>query len=497
MSSAIEGLRRPFGRSLLLALAVVVVAPPGLAAPARASSAAPDLCVVAGIASGEEAPAERLRTLAGVDYWVEAGRDLLLCSRGGALGGDAFAAAARGAGALSVEVLPGVDRARLAFLKVTPGFDVSTIGRALARGGRWVVVEIAATAPPERLEELRRAAAPGARPAQDGLGPALYPFEANRVLARRWSRALHGAGDALTDPQIASMLDEIDRDRWFADVVTLADWDRWTRGTDIPLSRDWLVAQFGALHGFTVTTDEFWVPPSGSYPGVYAQNVIATLTGTQRPDEWYVVGGHYDSTSDQLPISPGADDNASGCAGTLELARLFANHPPDATVIFICFSGEEQGLYGSEFLVAELQGAGTLGRVQGAYVLDMIAYTSGMALEAILETETFAQPWMNHFVDAAADFTTLDITQEYGVCCSDHAPFLWSNRPAVLAIEANYPSNPNYHHVTDLPGYLNQALAEQILRMGGGALLRVAGSSTIFVDGFETGATARWSLALP
>ena len=269
-------------------------------------------------------------------------------------------------------------------------------------------------------------------------------------------------GEALSDPQIALILDEIDRDRWFADVSTLAAWNRWTRGTQVLSARDWLVAQFAALDGFSVTTSDFWVPPS-SYPGAWAYNVIATLPGTVRPDEWYVVGGHYDSTSgNPAAAAPGADDNASGCAGTLELARLFAAHPPDATMIFVCFSGEEQGLYGSEDYVADLVAAGDLARVQGVYVLDMIAFTAGLQLDCILETESFAQTWLDHFADAAADFTTLGIVMEYGVCCSDHAPFLQlpvnQRRPAVLAIEADYPSNPNYHTV-ERPAGLPQPTA--------------------------------------
>ena len=72
-----------------------------------------------------------------------------------------------------------------------------------------------------------------------------------------------------------------------------------------------------------------------------------------------------------------------------------------------------------------------------------------------------------------------------------------ASSPAVLAIEADYPSNPNYHTMDDLPGYLNPLLAEQILRMGGGALLRLAGSTAIFVDGFESAATLRWSATAP
>jgi Zn-dependent M28 family amino/carboxypeptidase len=275
--------------------------------------------------------------------------------------------------------------------------------------------------------------------------------------------------------------------------VCSSDLNRWTRGAQVLLARDWLAAQFAVLEGFTVITTSFPVTYSTGW------NVIATLPGTTRPGDWYVVGGHYDSTSENPSVAaPGADDNASGCAGVLELARLFAAHPPDATMIFICFSGEEQYLYGSQDYVDDLSAAGDLGHVLGAYIIDMIAFSAGPPLEAILETESpVGLDFTNAFNDAALDFTTLGIVREYGVCCSDHAPFLWASRPAVLAIEADYPSNPNYHTTNDLPGYLTPALAGQILRMGGGGLLRLAGSSTIFVDGFESGGALRWSALVP
>lgn len=474
----------------LCALAISGFAAPAMAAPSR------DACVVASIGSGEEAAAARLRTLPGADYWVEADRELLLCSQGSALSATELGGAALAAGALTVENRSLVDPARLAFLKVTPDLPAGSLGRVLARGGRWAVVELAATSPPGLLRQLRRTgeAAPG--PGPDRVGPALFPFAPNRVLARRRSRPARGGSEALGDPQIALLLDEIDRDRWAADVATLAAWNRWTRGSQVLQARDWLVAQFSALPGLAVTTASF---PVGANTG---WNVIARLTGSVRPNEWYVVGGHYDSTSGNPAVgAPGADDNASGCAGTLELARLFAAHPPEATLVFVCFSGEEQGLYGSEDYVADLAAAGQLGNVQGAYVLDMIAFTAGAALDCILETESFAQGWIDLLADAAADFTSLGIVMEYGVCCSDHAPFLQlpvgQRRPAALAIEADYPSNPNYHTTNDLPGYLNPLLAEQILRMGGGALLRLAGSPAIFADGFESAGTLRWSVTAP
>jgi Zn-dependent M28 family amino/carboxypeptidase len=120
--------------------------------------------------------------------------------------------------------------------------------------------------------------------------------------------------------------------------------------------------------------------------GTVAYNVIATLTGTTRPDDWYIVGGHYDSISEApLTAAPGAEDNASGCAGVLELARVLTAAPPEGTVLFICYAGEEQGLLGSEDHVADLLASGNASKVQAMLDLDMIAYTADGDLDCLLE----------------------------------------------------------------------------------------------------------------
>ena len=79
------------------------------------------------------------------------------------------------------------------------------------------------------------------------------------------------------------------------------------------------------------------------------RNVCARLTGTEKPDEMIVVGGHYDGHD----ISQGADDNGSGIATILDTARLLAPHAGvlKRTVRFVCFSAEEVGLIGSQAYV--------------------------------------------------------------------------------------------------------------------------------------------------
>src|SRR4029453_7610139 len=90
-------------------------------------------------------------------------------------------------------------------------------------------------------------------------------------------------------------------------------------------------------------------------------NVIATLHGDTDPNRTYVVTGHYDSrctdvmnfTSD----APGADDDASGVAVLMELARVMATRHTEATIIFAAVAGEEQNLYGSDHMASLLQAA--------------------------------------------------------------------------------------------------------------------------------------------
>ena len=86
-------------------------------------------------------------------------------------------------------------------------------------------------------------------------------------------------------------------------------------------------------------------------------NVVATLRGTTDPDRIYIASGHYDSiNSDVMNATldaPGADDDASGVAVIMELARVLSHYPLEATVMLVAVQGEEQGLLGSRGLAEE------------------------------------------------------------------------------------------------------------------------------------------------
>ena len=108
-------------------------------------------------------------------------------------------------------------------------------------------------------------------------------------------------------------------------------------------------------YGYASTTlDSFFI--TKTYRSVvyntWQYNVIATLNGSVYEDNYYIVGGHYDCITydDPLNNAPGANDNASGVAAALEIARVFNKNAfnPKNTIQFIAFAAEELGLYGSK-----------------------------------------------------------------------------------------------------------------------------------------------------
>ena len=133
---------------------------------------------------------------------------------------------------------------------------------------------------------------------------------------------------------------------------------------------DYVAAQL-ASYGYTVTTHSFAIPG-----GKTSRNVIAEKSGTT--GEVIVLGGHVDSVA----VSPGANDNASGVAVTLELARVLAAAPVRPTVRFIAFGSEEisgatadEHHFGSRHYVTSLGSAGQAG-VAAMVSIDMVGYGS-------------------------------------------------------------------------------------------------------------------------
>jgi hypothetical protein len=108
-------------------------------------------------------------------------------------------------------------------------------------------------------------------------------------------------------------------------------------------------------------------------------NVVATIRGTTDPDRIYIATGHYDSMNSDIMNStldaPGADDDASGVAVIMDVARVLSQHPLDATVMLVAVQGEEQGLLGSRGLAEEA--VAKKWNVEGMITNDIVGGTVG------------------------------------------------------------------------------------------------------------------------
>ena len=289
------------------------------------------------------------------------------------------------------------------------------------------------------------------------------------------------------NPAFQPLIARISPTRWFNALSTLASWKRNSYSGEIDLARDWLAGEFGAL-GLTVTTPSFTVAS-----GTQAENVVATLTGTTLPDEWILVGAHYDSTNTSVSNtsnpSPGAEDNASGCAAVLELARVMADLKPKRTLKFVCFAGEEQGLLGSEAYAASLVSTGELGKIKLAVIMDMIGYSSTNALDVLLETSSALAAVLPQFQQAAADYSPgMTVSTSLAPFGSDHMPFINRAVPTLLLIENEWDRYPHYHKTTDVPANVTNALIQgpAIMRMELAVIAtRAEVELPLTVDGFE------------
>jgi Peptidase family M28 len=205
------------------------------------------------------------------------------------------------------------------------------------------------------------------------------------------SAASASVGSATTtgnfDPALRALISQIDPNRIQATIEKLVSFG--TRHTlssqtdpvrGIGAATAWVFQQMqgfaAASNGNMTVQQQTFVQPAGPRIPVPVSitNVIATLQGTASPERFYVVTGHLDSrVTDVLNFTddaPGADDDGSGVACVLELVRLFATHQFPGTIVLATVAGEEQGLFGSSFMAAQMKAAGN--DVQGMFSNDIM-----------------------------------------------------------------------------------------------------------------------------
>jgi len=223
--------------------------------------------------------------------------------------------------------------------------------------------------------------------------------------------------------------------------------------------------------------------------GVPVSNLIAELPGTQTPDEIVLVGAHYDTVDHHEAHTPGADDNASGCAGVLELARAFAGEPQGRTVRFVLFVNEEPPYFWTDEMgsLVYARAAKAFGDdIRAMISLEMIGYFSdtagsqdyppGIGLVMpdagnFIAFVSFAADasLVEHCVAAFRETTTFPAagaalpTLIPRIGSGDHWSFWKQGYPSLMVTDTAIHRNRNYHKAGDTADKLNFDAMAQVV----------------------------------
>jgi len=292
----------------------------------------------------------------------------------------------------------------------------------------------------------------------------------------------------------------------------------------IGAARDWLYSEFlkaaEASNGrMTVEKQSFEQQKAARVPQpTMLTNIVATLKGSQpeSTDRIYVVSGHYDSMcnspTDAKCDAPGANDDASGTAAVLEMARVMAKYEFDATIVFMAVAGEEQGLLGSTHFAEEAKKKSW--NVDAMLDNDIVGNTLGgngvrdrstlrVFSEGVPSNETEAEAATRRSVGGENDSPSRQLARfvketgktfvpqfkvmmvyrrdRYGRG-GDHIPFLERGYPAVRFTEVNEEFRHQHQNVRvengvqygDLPEFVDFAYIANVARVNAASLAALA-----------------------
>ncbi len=252
------------------------------------------------------------------------------------------------------------------------------------------------------------------------------------------------------------------------------------RAENLAKAADYIRAEFEAA-GLTVTEQSY------EYFGHRVANLIASPPDAAWSSAHYVLGAH----SDTVPGTPGADDNASGVAVLLEIARLLAADPPPIPVRLAAFTLEEPPafmtrLQGSRVFAREL--ARRDERVLGAIILEMVGFTSArqdyppvlrwagypsegnyIGIVRNRRSRRFSQTILRGF-DRNPELPVETLTVPFNgwvlpaARLSDHASFWDRGWPAVMVTDTAFFRNPHYHSGTDSIETLDTAFMAELVK---------------------------------
>lgn len=279
----------------------------------------------------------------------------------------------------------------------------------------------------------------------------------------------------VSDPFIQSIVSQVSYDTLQSKLLMLESFGR--KEIDDPaleLTAQWLMNTY-ASYGYTdIQTDPFTFSGSSTY------NIIVTKQGTEFPDTYIIIDGHYDTKT-----GPGVNDNGSGVAIILEMARLLQDIPTRYSIKFINFSAEEYGMVGSSHYVSQVVIPQNMD-IRLVYNIDEVGGVAGMVNDIVVCERDEASPASNNaeswaYTDTLATLTGIysnlepTISYAYG---SDYVPFQTNGEIITGIFEDNY--SPYAHTVNDTFENLDM---DYVFEM---AKLSVA-AAMYFADAIDTG----------
>lgn len=185
-----------------------------------------------------------------------------------------------------------------------------------------------------------------------------------------------------------------------------------------------------------------------SHTNTPQKSIRVSITGSQKPSEYIVLGGHLDSIVGWFGTgrAPGADDNASGSASLLEAMRVLLTQPqPQRTVEFMWYAGEESGLLGSAQIAETYKTERR--NVIAVLQLDMTMFP-GDGVYKIASMTDFTNPWLRDYLRAInTAYLNIEIQDDQcGYGCSDHASWHRRGFPAIFPTEAKFKSSFQHIH---------------------------------------------------
>lgn len=208
---------------------------------------------------------------------------------------------------------------------------------------------------------------------------------------------------------------------------------------------------------------------------VVHKNLVGVIKGSQKPDEYIVMGAHYDHVgvrSSDGEVYNGADDNAAGVAAVLAAAKYFKAHPPKHSIIFSLWAAEEIGLLGSKYFTNNLPAPIQLAQLKFYLNLDMIARSDNNKIWAC---GLHHYPAYAYLVDSLQGKTNIQLTAGYD---SPSSPQDWTflsdqgsfHQKSIPFLYLGVEDHADYHKVTDefskiaLPKFIENAnIAAQMM----------------------------------